>query len=324
MIQFIYDLRLLGIRLNEQGEFDGVFLNQLSLFGLQTIPEVKPGDDLVRIILGACEKEGIILHENDIVVITSKIVSKAENSIVDLSKVVPSRKAKSIARLTGKDPVEVEIILGETEKISGVIPVKKIMNSYPAITGNLSTDKEAAARAVAKVPSMLLTQTKQGLLATDAGLDYSNNPEGTASLLPNDPIVSARKIREGFKKVSGKNVAIVLTDTEIAYRNLYGSTEVAIGFSGIRPVSQRFGSKDRFGREKFGGADVIVDELACAAALLEGQTSEGVPVVIVRGLEYEKADVEQAFPKDALGDGIRWTVLATIKLWFARLLEPFV
>ena len=299
-------------------------MKQISLFGLQTVPEVRPGDDLTRIILDACEREAINLQENDIVVITSKIVSKAENSIVDLSKVVPSRRAKSIARLTGKDPVEVEIILGETERISGVIPVKKMMSSYPEITNYLSTDKEAAARAVAKVPAMLLTQTKQGLLATDAGLDYSNNPEGTASLFPKDPKASAKKIREDLRKISGKNVAVVITDTEIAYGNLYGSTEVAIGFSGIRPVSRLFGSKDRFGREKFGGADIIVDELACAAALLEGQTSEGVPVVIVRGLDYDKTDVELAFPTGTLGKGIRWTVLATIRLWFARLLEPFV
>ena len=230
-----------------------VSLKQISLFGLQTVPEVRPGDDLTRIILDACEREAINLQENDIVVITSKIVSKAENSIVDLSKVVPSRRAKSIARLTGKDPVEVEIILGETERISGVIPVKKMMSSYPEITNYLSTDKEAAERAVAKVPAMLLTQTKQGLLATDAGLDYSNNPEGTASLFPKDPKASAKKIREDLRKISGKNVAVVITDTEIAYGNLYGSTEVAIGFSGIRPVSRLFGSKDRFGREKFGG-----------------------------------------------------------------------
>ncbi|MDG6996979.1 MAG: coenzyme F420-0:L-glutamate ligase, partial [Nitrososphaerota archaeon] len=259
-------------------------MKQISFYGLQTIPEVKPGDNVARIILDACERESISLCENDIVVITSKIVSKAENSIVYLSKVVPSRRAKSIARLTEKDPVEVEIILGETQRISAVIPVKKIMNSYPAITNNLSTDREASARAIAKVPAMLLTQTKQGLLATDAGLDYSNNPEGTASLLPKDPKASARRIREDFRKISGKNVAVVMTDTEIAYGNLYGSTEVAIGFSGIRPVSRLFGTKDRFGREKFGGADIIVDELACAAALLEGQTSEGVPVVIVKGL----------------------------------------
>ena len=299
-------------------------MKQISLFGLQTIPEIKPGDDLARIIFDATQREGVGISEDDIIVITSKIVSKAENSIVKISEVVPSRRARSIALLTGKDPVEVEIILGETERISGVIPVKNIMNRYPSITKNLSTDMEAAARAIDKVPSMLLTVTKQGLLATDAGLDYSNNPKGTASLLPKDPTASAKKVRDEIRNLSGKNAAVVVTDTEVAFRNLYGSTEVAIGFAGIRPVSRLFGSKDRFGREKFGGADVIVDELACAAALLEGQTSEGVPVVIVRGLEYDKSEAESASPANALQKGVMLTALATIKLWFARIVEPLV
>ncbi len=303
---------------------DGACLKQISLFGLQTIPEVKPGDDLAGTILDACAREKIELHENDILVITSKIVSKAENSIVDLSMVTPRRKARSIAKLTGKDPVEVEIILRETERISAVIPVKKIMKSNPAITNTLSTDKEAASRAIDKVPAMLLTRTKNGLLATDAGLDYSNNAEGRASLLPRDPVASAKRLREEMRRISGKEVAVVITDTEISYGNLYGSTEVSIGYSGIYPVSRLFGSKDRFGREKFGGADVIVDELACASALLGGQTSEGVPVVIVRGLDYEKQDLERTVPTGTLGKAVRWVVFATIRLWFARLLEPFL
>ncbi|MCL5067995.1 MAG: coenzyme F420-0:L-glutamate ligase [Thaumarchaeota archaeon] len=305
-------------------EMGGAFLKQISLYGLQTIPEVESGDDLAVTILEACAREGVELWENDILIITSKIVSKAENSIVDLSRVVPSRKARSIAKLTGKDPVEVEIILGEVERITAVIPVKKIMKSNPEIAYDITKDKEAASRAIDKVPAMLLTRTKNGLLATDAGLDYSNNPEGSASLLPRNPTASAKKLREDLKRISGKNIAVVITDTEISYGNLYGSTEVAIGYSGIYPVSRLFGSKDRFGREKFGGADVTVDELACASALIEGQTCESIPVVIVRGLDYEKGDLERATPTGTLERGIRWVVLATIKLWFARLLEPFV
>lgn len=255
-------------------------LKQISIIGLQSIPEVVAGDDIATIILSSCEKEQIQLVSGDIIVITSKIISKAENNLVDLAKIVPSRKAKAFSRLTGKDPVEVEIILSQTDEISAVIPVKKIMKHYPVIIQNMSTDREAAARALDKVPSMLLTRTKQGVLATDAGLDYSNNQPGKASLLPLDPYSSARRIRDDVCSRSGKDVSVLVTDTEIAFTSFYGSTEVAIGYSGIRPISNRFGSKDRYGREKFGGADVIVDELACAAALLSGQTTEGIPVVI--------------------------------------------
>lgn len=300
-------------------------MKQISLIGLETLPEIKPGDDIPIEIADSCKRENIQLAENDVIVITSKIVSKAENSLVELSTVVPGRKAKAIAKLTGKNPVEVEIILGQSKGVSAVIPVEKIMKRYPEIVESISVDKEAAKRTVESVPSMLLTQTPQGILATDAGLDYSNNELGKASLLPKDPSSSAKKIRERILKLSGKNVAVILTDTEIAYTDNFGSKEVAIGFSGIRPLSNKFGSKERFGREKFGGADVVVDEIACAAALLEGQTSEGIPVVIIRGLDYDRGDeFKKSFSPDILRKGIWWSLLATLKLRFERLLEPFV
>jgi coenzyme F420-0:L-glutamate ligase / coenzyme F420-1:gamma-L-glutamate ligase len=300
-------------------------LKQISIIGLQTIPEIKPGDNLVREILDSCKREQLELNDNDIVIITSKIISKAENSLVQLSSVVPTKRSKAIARLTGKDPVEVEIILGQSKEIAAVIPVKKIMKHYPEIVESISEDKEAAARAVENVPSMLLTLTHQGILATDAGLDYSNNELGNASLLPKDSDESAKKIRKVISDLCGKDVAVVVTDTELAYTDYFGSKEVAIGFSGIRPVSNKFGSKERFGREKFGGADVIVDELANAAALLEGQTSEGIPVVIVRGLAYDRGgDNRVSFSPEIRRKGIRWTVLATLKMRFARLIQPFV
>jgi coenzyme F420-0:L-glutamate ligase / coenzyme F420-1:gamma-L-glutamate ligase len=300
-------------------------LKQLSIFGLETIPEIKPGDDISAFILASCEKEKIRLETNDVIVITSKIVSKAENNLIDLEKIVPSRRARAIAKLTGKEPVEVEIILSQSTKISAVIPVEKVMRHYPEIFYNLSIDEEVASRTVHKVPSMLLTLTKQGIPATDAGLDYSNNPPGIASLLPSDPNSAAKRIRDRLCKDSGKDVAVVISDTEISFANIYGSTEVAIGYSGIRPVARLFGSKDRFGREKFGGADIIVDELANSAALLEGQTSEGIPVVIIRGLQYEKADDHLSFPTDAREKGLKWTILATLKLrLFARVAELLI
>ena len=301
-------------------------MKQISIIGLQTIPEIKPGDNIAHEILYSCKKEGIDLMENDIIVITSKIVSKAENSLVQLSSVKPTRKSKAIARLTGKNPVEVEVVLSQSKDIAAVIPVKKIMKHYPEIVESMSTDSETASRVVESVPSMLLTLTTQGILATDAGLDYSNNELGMASLLPKDPKISAKNIREEITQLCGKDVAVVLTDTELAYTDYFGSKEVAIGFSGIRPVSNKFGSKERFGRDKFGGADIVVDELAGAAALLEGQTSEGIPVVIVRGLEYDKqAMIRTFFSPEILRSGVWWTILATVKLrLFAKLLQQFM
>ena len=103
----------------------------------------KARNDLARIIFNSCEKEGIHFLENDIIVITSKIVSKAENSLVDITEIVPSRRSKAIARLTGEDSVEVEIILRDTKEITAVIPIKKVMDHYPAILESLSIDQDA-------------------------------------------------------------------------------------------------------------------------------------------------------------------------------------
>ena len=305
----------------------GTPLKQVSFVGLQTMPEVKPGDDIARLILESCLREHVSLEERNVIVITSKIVSKAENRIVNVQNVVPTRRARALSKLTGKDPIEVEMILRESTGVSAVIPIKKIRQHYPTIFENLSSNREAMDETVSKVPSLLVTTTKQGVLATDAGLDYSNNPQDTASLLPSNPNASAIKIRNDLERLTGLILAIVITDTEISFTNVYGSTEISIGYSGIRPVSNNFGSKDRFDRKKFGGADVIVDEIACAAGLLTGQTSEGIPVVILKGLEYEKSDDASrlVFPQDALRKGIWWTVISTLRArLLSRIMELFV
>lgn len=298
-------------------------MKSITVQGLETIPEVKEGDDLARLITEAGAREGVQLRDGDVVLVTSKIVSKAEGRSVDVSEVKPGRRARAVARLTAKDAVEVEIILRESEEIRAVIPVRKIARRFPEIFGSIAKDNQVAERLLAQEPAFLVT-TSGGALATDAGLDYSNNPFGLCTLLPKDPSGSASAIRSGLRKASGADVAVVITDTEVSFTHLYGTMDIAIGFSGIQPVSRLFGTSDRFGREKFGGADVVVDELAGAAALLMGQTSEGVPVVVVKDLRYEKEVAPVATPKDALSRGIRWSVLATLKVRLAPLLKPFV
>lgn len=299
-------------------------MKDIRICGLETIPEVKKGDDLARMISDACRREGFDLAPGDVVLITSKIVSKAEGRVVNLSEVVPGRKARAVAKATGKDPVEVEVILREAEHIRGVIPVKKIAERFPEIFDNIARDKDSVSRVLSEVPAMLLT-TKEGLTSSDAGLDYSNNPAGTCTLLPADPNGSADSIRRGLADLCGGEVAVVITDTEVTFTHLYGSQDIAIGYSGIRPVARAFGSEDRYRRAKFGGADVIVDELAGASALLMGQTSEGIPVVIVKGLRYDRDNMPAPKSGDEiLSKGILWSLLATAKLRLARLLEPFV
>jgi len=303
-------------------------LKSISLRGIETIPEVRKGDDLALLIHEACTREGVQLTSGDVVMVTSKIVSKAEGRVVNLREVEPGRRARAIARVTGKDPVEVEIVLRESKDVRAVIPVEKIAAAFPEIFGSLTRDRDVASRLLAAEPAFLVTTTTGGLIATDAGLDYSNNPSGTCTVLPADPSQSASSIRAGLSRICGVDVAVVITDTEVAFTHLYGTVDIAVGFSGIEPVSQLFGSKDRFGREKFGGADVVVDELAAAAALLMGQTSEGIPVVVVSNLAYGKRRGDElAIPPiagRALSKGVWWSLLATLKLKLAPLYEPFV
>jgi coenzyme F420-0:L-glutamate ligase/coenzyme F420-1:gamma-L-glutamate ligase len=301
-------------------------MKQISLYGLESMPEVKQGDDLVQEIYDACIRENVDLAPGDVVIVTSKVVSKAEGRILDLKEITPSRRARAIATLTGKDPVEVEIILRDSQSIRAVIPVKKIVAHFPHVLGDLAPDKSSVARLLNEEPSLLITVTKQGILASDAAMDYSNNPGGMCTLLPENPTESARRIREGLTRHCGGDVAVILTDTEVAYMHLYGSLDIAIGYSGILPVSRGFGTKDRFGREKFGGVDVVVDELASSAALLMGQTSQGVPVVIAKNVAYERGEEvpPAATPVGILSKGIWWSILSTLKLRFAGLLALFV
>jgi coenzyme F420-0:L-glutamate ligase/coenzyme F420-1:gamma-L-glutamate ligase len=301
-------------------------MKEVRFCGLESIPEVEEGDDLARVIYDACLRESVNLSSDDVVIVTSKIVSKAEGRILEVQGVTPSRRARAIAKLTGKNPVEVEIVLRESEAIGAVIPVRKIYGQFPEIFDFLSKDKKVAQRVVDEVPALLLTTMKDGSTVTDAGLDYSNNPPGKCTLLPLDANDSAASIGRGLRQLSGAEVSVVVTDSEVAFTHLYGSMDIALGSSGIRQVTQLFGAKDRFGREKFGGADVVVDELAGAAALLMGQTAEGVPVVIAKNLKYEKeAEPVAAFPHgEVLSRGIWLSILSTLKLRLARLLEPFV
>ncbi len=288
------------------------------------MPEVKEGDDIARLIYDASVREHVRLSTGDVVIVTSKIVSKAEGRTINLREIEPSRRAKAIARATGKDPVEVEIILRESRRIGAVIPVKKIMDDFPEILRSMSKDRDVATRLLAREPAFLVTTTAAGLTATDAGLDYSNNPSGSCTVLPANPSGSASAIRAELARVCGADTAVVITDTEVSFTHLYGSMDIAIGFSGIQPVSRLFGSRDRFGREKFGGADVVVDELAASAALLMGQTSEGIPVVVVKNLSYERDGPPFVLPGEALSRGIWRSLLATLKLRLAFLLQPFV
>lgn len=233
-------------------------MTEIRVIGIQGLPEVRPGMDLASLILQATQTQGTPLQEGDILVITHKVVSKAEGQLVDLSTVTPSPLAERWARDHGRDPRLIEVALRESRRISRM-------------------DR-----------GVLLTETHHGFYCINAGVDASNIPgNGTVSLLPRDPDASAERIREAVGQATGFQVAVIITDSwGRPWRE--GVVNVAIGAAGIAALRDYRGTRDVYGHELRASVMAVVDELASAAELVMGKV-DMVPVVIVRGYSYSLA-----------------------------------
>lgn len=231
---------------------------QISIIGIEGMPLILQDDDIGKMIVDATEKQGIDLLDEDILVVTQKIVSKAEGKLVRIDSVNPTNRAKQIAEITGKDPKVVEVILQETKNI--------IKLSERAI----------------------ISETNHGFICANAGVDASNMDEGYLGILPKDPDASANTIRTRIKELKEVDVAVVITDTWGRPWRL-GQVDFAIGVSGISPFKDYRGTTDLMGYTLKVTNIAIVDELAAAAELIKGKDT-GIPVVIVRGYRYEKKD----------------------------------
>ena len=229
---------------------------------LQVIPvrvsgNVKPKDDLGDIILAAIGQNDLDVRDRDVLVVAHKIVSKAEGRIVNLADVKPSRNSAKMAKVHGKDPRIMELILRES------VQVLRAKNG------------------------IVVSETKHGLVCANAGVDQSNVEGDSALLLPVDPDKSASRLKDTIKKKTGKEVAVIITDTfGRPFRE--GQVNVAIGVAGIRPIKSYIGSRDMFGRKLKVSEIAVADEIASAAELIMGK-SEGIPAAIVRGFPFEKA-----------------------------------
>lgn len=231
--------------------------SELYLTAIPGIPEIRPGDNLVKIILGTLGKANIALEANDILVLAHKIVSKSEGRQVILNDVVAGDRAKEIADITAKDPRLVELILRESVSISRMRP------------------------------GLLIVRHRLGFTSANAGIDRSNVAQGTEGecvlLLPEDPDASAAEIRRGLLVETGLEVGVVIADSHGRPFRL-GTVGVAIGVAGLPALWNRRGESDRYGY-KLQHTDVgTADEIASAAGLLMGQAAESTPVVLVRGL----------------------------------------
>ncbi|NNE12397.1 MAG: coenzyme F420-0:L-glutamate ligase [Ilumatobacter sp.] len=227
--------------------------NPLSIVPVTGLPEIEPGADLAAEILRRAE-----LESGDIVLVTSKIVSKAEGRSIDLSDVEPGEFATAWATRWDKDPRVVEVVLQESSRI------------------------------VRQVGPVLITETRHGFVCANAGVDQSSSgAPGRVLTLPVDPDRSARTVRDGLRS-AGVEVAVIVTDTfGRPWRE--GQTDVAIGVAGIAPLRSYIGQRDPHGHEFRVQEICVVDELAAACELVKGNTSR-VPVAVVRGFDWEPDD----------------------------------
>lgn len=260
---------------------------KIELYGLK-LPRIDGKVDLSKLIVDFMRRNRIPLDDGDILVLASKFVQKALNLTIDISKVKPSFKARLISKVLGKDPIETQIILDNSQRILLAIPSKFLVNYVNMI----SRDPEAAKQVIRKISYLFLTLSKNGFITTDSGLDYSNLPIGKAIVNAFNFDAIAKKLRLEIKRLSGVDISVVISDTEVTISNgKVGSLDFAVGSSGIDPITREFGARDLYDRPKFGGIDIVVDEVCAAAALLMKQAAEGIPAVLIKGLKYERSEL---------------------------------
>lgn len=237
--------------------------DSIQLIPVPGIAEIRPGDNLAQAILAALTAAGISLTPDDIIIVAQKVVSKAEGRLVDLATITPSEQAIRIAQLQGRDPRLVEAILSESSTL-------------------LRID-----------PHVLITETHHGFICANAGVDRSNVVgDDMISLLPVDPDQSARQLQRELEAATGGALAVIITDTfGRAWRE--GLTNVAIGVSGLRPLTDLRGQKDDHGKDLSATVLAVADEIAAASGLLMKKTSR-IPVVILRGLRVEQTTSSRA------------------------------
>ncbi len=224
--------------------------SRLEVLGVSGLPEVRPGDDLGRLVADQAR-----LRDGDVVVVAQKVVSKAEGRLRDLRDVRPGPAAQEHARRLGSDPRFVQVVLDESVR-------------------------------VVRDERVLIVETRQGFVCANAGVDHSNVPgREMVTLLPVDCDRSAALLRERLVELSGRDVAVIVADTfGRAWRT--GIANVALGLAGVPALLDYRGRRDDFGEEMQATVIAVADELAAAAELVMGKVAR-VPVAVVRGWRPE-------------------------------------
>ena len=221
---------------------------KVTAFTVDDVPMIQKGDDLAKIAV-----ERAKIQDGDIVVFASTIVSKAEGRRYLLEAIKPTAEAEELAILNKEDPKFIQFVLDNSTRV---------LMKHP-----------------------LLVQTVQGNVCINAGIDRSNTESGYILLLPEDSDRSARKIRDRIKKLTGKKVAVIITDTNgRSFRE--GQIGVAVGCAGIAALYDRRGDVDLFGHELKITIQAITDEVAACANMLMGEANEGTPIAVIRGYKH--------------------------------------
>jgi coenzyme F420-0:L-glutamate ligase/coenzyme F420-1:gamma-L-glutamate ligase len=241
--------------------------NRIEVMAVPGLPLVERGDDVPAMVVRALAAAGLSVADGDVIVVTSKLLSRAEGRFVELDRVKPSPRAVDLARAVRKDPRAVELILRESIAVS----------------------RQAS--------GVLVVRHRLGFVVANAGIDASNAVPSDARpgsgpwvlLLPEAPDVSAAAIRARIEAASGARVGVVVTDS-FGRPFRVGTVGVAIGVSGLPPVWDRRGEADLFGRALENTITALADQVAAAADLVAGQAAERRPVVLVRGLRFPPSE----------------------------------
>ena len=233
--------------------------NSIEIFGITGIPEIQPGDRLGQTIVEASVAQGTSLAPGDILVVTQKIVSKAEGRLLKLSTVEPSDFAVNFAKAADRDPRLIELVLQESKSIVRMDPDRGV----------------------------IISETHHGFVCANAGIDQSNIPgDDVVCLLPVDSDESARRISEDVYSASGARTPVIISDTfGRAWRD--GHVNFAVGVAGMDPMMDYRGLPDAQGREMHVTTIAVADEIAAAAELVQFKAI-GVPVSVVRGYPFQE------------------------------------
>lgn len=253
---------------------------EIRILPITGIGEIHPGTDLGVLIYEAIQAQQLMLQQGDILVVTQKIVSKAEGRVAKLAEVEPSEFARIAAQAGNKDPRHIEIVLRESKRI------------------------------VRMDHGVLITETPHGFICANAGVDESNvnGGEGELTLLPVDSDRSASELRARLQELSGEGpafeIAVIISDTwGRTWRN--GQVNMAIGSAGLEPLSDYRGQYDPYGYELHASVIAVADELASAAELVMGKVDR-VPVALIRGYAYTPGtSTAQALLRDPATDMFR-------------------